>query len=289
MKCIFNSFWFILIFSACSGQVNDGTFINQLQDTLHEKGATLHKNERVLKNRFNPPKGYIRTKELSTSFAYYLRNLPLKPHGSMVKYYNGSTKQNHNVYEAVVDLPISNKDLHQCTDAVMRLRAEYLYSQNREDEIHFNFTNGFRVDYSKWKEGYRIQVNGNNVSWVKKAQVGNTKESFWKYLETIFMYAGTLSLSRELKPVPIDSMQIGDVFIQGGSPGHAVIVVDMVEDNFNNKLFLLAQSYMPAQEIQILKNPNTNEFGSWYQLKKDEMLITPEWKFASSDLKRFVD
>lgn len=289
MTRILNSFGFILIFTACSGQVNDGSLISKFQDTLNEERVTLNENELVLKNRFNPPNGFSRTNESQTSFASYLRKLPLKPHGSKVKLYNGSTKQNHNVYEAVVDLPIGNKDLHQCADAVMRLRAEYLYSQNREDEIHFNFTNGFRVDYSKWKEGYRIQVNGNNVSWIKKAQVDNFKESFWKYLETIFMYAGTLSLSKELKPVSVDSMQIGDVFIRGGSPGHAVIVVDMVEDNSNNKLFLLAQSYMPAQEIQILKNPNTNEFGSWYRLKKDEELITPEWEFVSTDLKRFVE
>ena len=50
---------------------------------------------------------------------------------------------------------------------------------------------------------------------------------------------------------PVTSMQIGDVLIQGGSPGHAVIVVDMAENPATGeKLYLLAQSYMPAQDIQ---------------------------------------
>ena len=51
-------------------------------------------------------------------------------------------------------------------------------------------------------------------------------------------------------------MQIGDVLIQGGSPGHAVIVVDMAENPATGeKLYLLAQSYMPAQDIQSAGEP----------------------------------
>ena len=33
-----------------------------------------------------------------------------------------------------------------------------------------------------------------------------------------------------MESVVMQNMKIGDVFIQGGFPGHAVIVVDMVED-----------------------------------------------------------
>ena len=64
----------------------------------------------------------------------------------------------------------------------------------------------------------------------------------------VFSYAGTASLSRELAPVNYQDMKIGDVFIQGGHPGHAVIVVDIaVHPKTKKKVFLLAQSYMPAQ------------------------------------------
>ena len=43
---------------------------------------------------------------------------------------------------------------------------------------------------------------------------------------------------------------------------------------------------MPAQETQILKNPN-NPNTSWYSLSKlTETLITPEWTFSVNDLKR---
>lgn len=243
-----------------------------------------------LSMRFKTPEEYERTEIENSSFENYLRNLPLKPEGTSVKLFDGREKVGDNIYAAVVDLPIGTKDLHQCADAVMRLRAEYLFKQEKYDEIHFNFTNGFRADYSKWREGNRISIQGNDVSWVKKEAESNSYEDFWKYLETIFSYAGTLSLSQEMKKIKPEEMQIGDVFIKGGSPGHAIIVVDMaISPKTNKKLFLLAQSYMPAQEIQILQNPNNQDLSPWYELDFGLELISPEWKFSSEELKRFVD
>lgn len=102
------------------------------------------------------------------------------------------------------------------------------------------------------------------------------------------MYAGTHSLSRELKAVNNPKeMQIGDVFIQGGFPGHAVVVVDMARDQAGNTVFLLAQSYMPAQNIHILRNPNAPEDTPWYDVEFGETLRTPEWTFLHTDLKRY--
>jgi len=244
--------------------------------------------ENTIQQRFQLPQGFVREEESKTSFDFFLRNLPLKPLGSNVLYFNGTIKPNRNVYEAVVDLPIGKQDLHQCADAVMRLRADYFYYQKKYDEIHFNFTNGFRSDFSKWAAGYRIAIKGNKTTWVKTAKPSDSYETYWKYLETVFMYAGTASLEKELKPINVSNIKIGDVFIKGGFPGHAVIVVDMAVNPKNNqKIMLLAQSYMPAQEIQILKNPNNSSLSPWYAVDFGTSLKTPEWAFSSSQLKRF--
>ncbi len=244
----------------------------------------------TIQTRFSVPQGYVRTKEKEDSFGNFLRNLPLKPSGSMVKYYNGTSKINNNVYDAVVDLPIGNKDLHQCADAVMRLRADYLFKQKQYELIHFNFTNGFRVDYSKWRDGYRIVVKENKTSWVKSAKPSDSYETYWSYMEMIFNYAGTASLSKEMKSIPVSDLQIGDVFIKGGFPGHAVIVVDVAVNPINNlKIFMIAQSYMPAQELQILLNPSisSNNKVCWYSAQIPSTLQTPEWTFDANQLKRF--
>jgi hypothetical protein len=213
----------------------------------------------------------------------------LKPQNAKVKYYNGREKPNQGVYVGVVDLPIGSKNLHQCADAVMRLRADYLYTQQRYDDIHFNFTNGFRVDYSEYMKGKRMVISGNKTYWKNTKTPSNTVQDFTKYKELIFTYSGTLSLSKELIHVSINEMQIGDIFIQGGSPGHAVIVVDMIENKLGEKMFMLAQSYMPAQEIQILVNPNDPQISPWYSLGDWRDLYTPEWNFTNEDLKRFEE
>lgn len=73
----------------------------------------------------------------------------------------------------------------------------------------------------------------------------------------------------------------------GGSPGHAVIIVDMAINDDDEKIFILAQSYMPAQQTQILINPMDENMGVWYSLKEKEKLLTPEWTFELDELKRF--
>lgn len=106
----------------------------------------------------------------------------------------------------------------------------------------------------------------------------------------VFAYAGSLSLSKELKKVEVKDMQIGDAFVRGGSPGHCAIVVDMVVDSITGrKLFMLAQSYMPAQETQVLWNPNEVSRTVWYPLNFGSMLATPEYNFYSEELMRFVE
>lgn len=250
--------------------------------------SLINKNGTTVQTRILTPEGFKRTNVATNSFADYLRNLPLKPHGSDVKYYNGTSKGKHHVYIAVVDMEIGTSNLQQCADAIIRLRAEYLYKQKQYNNISFNFTNGFKAPYSEWMQGKRVSVKGNSVKWVQSAQPSNTYNDFRKYLNVVFTYAGTLSLSKELSAKNIKDIEAGDVFIQGGSPGHAVIVVDVAENpNTHEKLFLLAQSYMPAQDIQILNSPNQTT--PWYTINFDNTLNTPEWIFKKTDLKEFND
>ncbi len=243
----------------------------------------------AIAQRIAPPTGFQRVPSSPNTFANWLRHLPLKPGHPMVYLYNGIEKPNQNAHFAVLDIDVGHKDLQQCADAVIRLRAEYLYSRKLYHDIHFNFTSGDRIDFMNWVKGYRPVVRGDAVNWLKSGITGASYKSFRQYLNEIFMYAGSLSLSEELKAVPdIREMRIGDVFIQGGSPGHAILVVDMAEARATGKkVFLLAQSFMPAQDIHILKNPTDHTLSPWYALDFGDTLITSEWIFTKHDLKRF--
>ncbi|MDD4409153.1 MAG: DUF4846 domain-containing protein [Candidatus Pacebacteria bacterium] len=248
----------------------------------------INKSGYDTEERFLAPDGFEREEVDKDSFAYFLRHLSLKDYGSPVLLYNGREKANK-VYESVIDMDVGSKDLQQCADAVIRLRAEYLYQEKDYSHIHFNFTNGFRAEYEKWMKGYRIVVDGNKVRWEKRAEEGDSYETFREFLDTVFMYAGTLSLSKELESVKdYEDIQIGDVLVKGGNPGHAVIVFDVVVNkNTKKKAYLLGQSFMPAQEIHILKNLNSTNNSPWYLVGSGDIIKTPEWTFSREDLKRF--
>jgi len=222
------------------------------------------------------------------SFESWLRNAPLKEYGTSVYLFNGDLKRNRHVHAAVLSFDVGSSDLQQCADAVMRLRAEYLFHKKAFDSITFTFTNGTKAPYSKWRAGYRTQVSGNAVAWVKKANVDTSYVAFRKYMNTVFMYCGTYSLSKELKHISITTIKAGDVFITGGFPGHAMMVMDVARNKTTGKkIFMLAQSYMPAQDIHIVKNSNNMEISPWFEIPENERLETPEWTFEVSDLKRF--
>jgi len=241
----------------------------------------------TIAGRFAPPTGFVRVRLDPGTFAAYLRDLPLKPPDVPVKLFNGEIK-NRRVHAAVIDFDIGTRDLQQCADAVIRLRAEYLFARCEFSRIRFHFTSGFLAEYDHWRQGWRIQVRAGQVEWRKSAPADPTYREFRRFLDVVFMYAGTISLKRELRPVPVADLQAGDVFIQSGSPGHAVIVVDAARRaETGEKVILLAQSYMPAQDIHLLLNRRNPSVSPWYLSGGDGRLETPEWSFAWSDLCRF--
>ena len=232
-----------------------------------------------------PPPGFQRVPAPATGFNAWLRSLPLLPEGTPVRLHDGRRKWNQRAQHAVVDIDIGEEDLQQCADAVIRLRAEYLRAAGCVDAVGFNFTSGDPARWSDWAAGVRPAVRGNKVDWATTAEPDASYDSFRRYLNLVFMYAGSASLALELERVadPAD-VRAGDVFIQGGFPGHAVIVVDVAHNAAGERMFLLAQSYMPAQNVHVLRGPGDSP---WYPARSAGNLETPEWSFEYTDLRRF--
>lgn len=251
------------------------------------------------------PAGYHRIVEAKLSFAEWLRGIGLKKNRT-VYLYNGEPKRNQEAQFAVLDISTGNKDLQQCADAVMRLRAEWLYSLGDPWLIDFHTVGGTSLNFGQWAAGKRWRLGGGGLvgymtgdiihrqaeGSVRARQALATaykdRKCFDAYLETVFGWCGTLSLEKELNRVPrFGDMQIGDVFIWGGSPGHAMLVVDMAEDRAGHKLYMLAQGYMPAQDIHIVKNPDERGLSPWYRLGEGPV-YTPEWIFYPGQLRSWA-
>jgi hypothetical protein len=239
-----------------------------------------------LSERFSTPHGFARVP--ARGFGEWVRHLPLHPRGSPVRSYLGRV-----VAEAgdpriagVVTMDVGDENLQQCADAILRLRAEYLWQSGRRGEIAFRYTSGHLSSWLRWAGGWRPRVRGSRVRWLKRARRDSSRESFRRYLVNLFRFAGSLSLAREGRRVAAQEVLPGDFLSLGGSPGHAVMVLDVARSDGGETRVLLGQSYMPAQEFHVLRAADGSP---WFGVEPHGAVKTPMWgqAFPWGILRRF--
>lgn len=258
----------VVVISSCK---NDKSILdNKIEiatSSVQESSVQIHKDKNTIKERFSAPKGYTWVEEQPDSFGYFLENFKLKPYGTQILKYDGTPIATQNLHEAVFDIDTGNKDLQQCADAVIRLRAEYLFTTKKFDDIRFHFTSGDLATWNDYKNGVRAFVNGNSVSFRKTAGFDDSYQNFRNYLDLVFTYGGTISLNKETKPVSQNAdLKTGDILITAGSPGHVVLIAGICKNKDGKKLFLLAEGFTPAQSIHLLSNPFNKNISPWYDL-----------------------
>jgi hypothetical protein len=170
------------------------------------------------------------------------------------------------LHYAVLDIPIGKEDLIQCADAIMYCRAAYLYNVKTQQTISFTDNNG---------KAYSCPPNA-------------SQQQFQQFMRKVYAYCNSASLAKQMKQIPYAKLQPGDVLLRGGFPGHGVLVVDMCTNNNGERLYLLAQGFMPAQDIHILKNLEDKSISPWYRLDTTAQKIqTPQYLFYASEARRF--
>jgi hypothetical protein len=244
---------------------------------------------RTIAESFAPPDGFARVPAADGSFGEWLRHLPLAPEGTPVRFYDGREKPDQSEIAAVIDIDVGGANLQQCADAIIRLRAEYLFGRGDAGGLAFDFTSGDRYRFQSYAKGVAPVVSGATVTWRTGERHGLSHDSLRRWLDIVFTYAGTLSLARELQPVPrLSDAAIGDVLVHGGTPGHAVLIVDLaVEPTSGRKRALLAQGFMPAQSVHVLRNPLDPDLSPWFALADDRPIVMPEWMLRPDELRRF--
>jgi hypothetical protein len=247
----------------------------------------------TLARRFVPPAGFVRSPAPADSFRAWLRVLPLRAADAPVRLHTGALKGRQDVHAGVIDIDVGQRDLQQCADAVMRLRAEWQFATGQTTRIAFNETGGGNpMPFTRWANGERPRPAGNTLTWHQTARADASYTSFRRYMDTVFVWAGTHSLEKELRPLARGApLAIGDVIIKGGFPGHAVLVADLIENpTTKEQRILLVQSYMPAQDIHVLVDPASPDRSPWYGVPTpDAPFVTPEWTFPPGSVRRFAN
>lgn len=270
MKKVITGITVIFICTGCTKEKFSDRLLPEPDKNEHliaVNALKINKNKNTIRERFSAPEGYEWVKEKPDSFGYFIENFKLKPYGSQIVKYDGTPISTQHLHEAVFDIDTGNKDLQQCADAVIRMRAEYLYSVKKFDEIKFHFTSGDLLSWNDYKNGMRALVSGNSVSFRKVAAPDDSYQSFRNYLDLIFNYAGTISLHKETKPVTKNSdLKTGDILITPGSPGHIVFISGVCKNQKGKRLYLLSEGFTPAQSVHVISNPFNLYFTPWYDL-----------------------
>ena len=241
-----------------------------------------------LNQMFNPPNGFERIEIDETSFGHWLRQLPVRMDRTNVLSYRGERLTRPSA--AVVLLDVGTRDLQQCADSIIRLHGEYLWHRGQSHRAAYHFTDGQRTAWVDWVKGERFRVVNRRLKRSRGRRRANHYKNYRRWLTYVFIYAGTRSMKFDSNPIVGDVLMPGDFFVRPGGPGHAVAILDVAVNAVGERIGLLGQGFMPAEDFHVLKDQHALN-GVWFPLPEtdDGGVATPSWHqpFRKQDARRF--
>ena len=215
---------------------------------------------------FPPPAGATRVE--SDAFGAWLGKRIVKPRNEAIHTHDGRVVLHNG---RVIELDMVKGDLQQCADSAIRLRAEWLREQSAP--VVFHATSGDPMPWARFQKGERPYEEKGRLRW--RADKPTTWEG---YLTRVFIWAGTRSLQYDT--VRVETPRAGDLLVIPGSPGHAVVLMDVARRG-EELLVLLGEGYMPAQEFHVELGP---EDGWWNYTQGIELM---HWDMRSAEIRRW--
>jgi hypothetical protein len=140
--------------------------------------------------------------------------------------------------------------------------------------MSYNAASGMALPYQRFARGEHVAMDGRKLVWKTGRPAAAGHAGFRAFMNMVFAWANTVSLSRQAAKVEPGEVRPGDFFVLPGNPGHTVIILDMARDDRGNAVALIGQSYMPAQSFYVLRGDRD----PWFTLKAGEPVDTPFWE-----------
>jgi hypothetical protein len=230
----------------------------------------------TIKEVYVPPAGAQRIQ--GDAFANWLQALPLKDEDAAIRTYSGR-RVSHN--GRPVDFPLVRGDLQQCADSAIRLRAEWIRASGGDlTSLSYFATSGDPLPWSRYKGGEQPFVRSDRIAW---RPVDPATQSWEGWLQAVFTWAGTRSLAAyETLPVTGEPKP-GHLLVSPGSPGHAVVILDVAKGLHGEGIFLLiGEGFMPAQDFHVEHGPHAG----WWAWGSDGVRLN-HWHMKRESLRRW--
>jgi hypothetical protein len=222
---------------------------------------------------YPPPTGAQRVE--AGPFGRWLQKRSLKPEGSPIRTHDGR-RVPHDGRPVALDLV--RGDLQQCADSAIRLRAEWLRQSGASSAtISFFATSGDPLPWDRYAQGEQPYVLNEHIAWRK---VDREKQTWEGWLSAVFTWAGTRSLAA-YETRAVDEPRPGDLLVEGGSPGHAAVILDVAVRGEQIYL-LLGEGFMPAQDFHVEHGPASG----WWAWESDGVDLG-HWHMGPKALRRW--
>ena len=113
-----------VISSQKNGEDENDKFGDTAKTTKKDNSQSISGNN--IRTRFKTPKGYKRNIS-KNSFGEFLEKYPLYKDGKKISLYNGKLSHRQDAHAAVLKMKLTDGNLQQCADSVIRLYVEYYY------------------------------------------------------------------------------------------------------------------------------------------------------------------
>lgn len=234
------------------------------------------------------PQGFKRIVYSKNSFADWIRNLPLKNKDANVLDYKGrvfKSREDTSV-AGVVDWPVQGKRLEQCIDIIIRFYSEYLWKNNRSEELILPLPGGSSIKWKDWQNGFRPKFSGINFKLIKSGIIDSSKSNFNKFLNLVFAESHTQQFYHSYPKIATNNIQVGDFIVKKGAKGHAVLIVDLAKNENDDFVALFGQGDTPACEFYLL---NYKKDDPWIPLNfsREVVPLPIKKKMTWDGLRRF--
>ena len=130
---------------------------------------------------------------------------------------------------------------------------------------------GHRIEWQEWKAGFRPVFRGIVVSMFRSAQPDSSHQSYMSFLNTVYSESHTQQFYHAYLSVERREIQIGDFIIKKGTKGHAIMIVDLAQNEQGQKIALIGNGDTPACQFFLLNYRTDNP---WIPLNFDQEALT---------------